>query len=445
VYRSKLLGFLGAIVLLTASSGATPQDGDAAVHIGPIRWTKDSIGAFAAPDAANVLFLANKPDSAILVVDPNTGVERQRLRGYVQDQSSFMCSPDGMLCLMGGGSIDGRTLTLLYSSEGQLLREWNESSEAWAISAKLQRACVLMKDGDVAGCALRDLTTGETIKWLDGWEYVWFDEWHNRLYVGTGKWGGEFGNWTVELDATTGQELNKWRLETYGPMCRLKDSDTLLVVGEDMQKPGLRLAKVVALNIATGGRGPIIQCPADVSDKCSCFKINIYHWSLNRDGGNAILQRIRGLNDRSVIARRFHHGQLDNAECYLNDQLALTTGAPYVADDVNQNLYYLPNSYWGSFICRAIGPTLPVPEPGAPTSLMMVVDGSTLRITTPSDATGDGILSITDISGRLMQRSTVVLGGRPVSVSIAGLPTGSYLCSLQAGSISATGKFSVIQ
>jgi len=76
---------------------------------------------------------------------------------------------------------------------------------------------------------------------------------------------------------------------------------------------------------------------------------------------------------------------------------------------------------------------------------MMVVDGSTLRITTPSDATGDGILSITDISGRLMQRSTVVLGGRPVSVSIAGLPTGSYLCSLQAGSISATGKFSVIQ
>lgn len=445
MYRSKLSGFLGAIVMLTAPSWAVPQDGDATVHIGPIRWTKDSIGAFVMPDAANVLFLASKPDSAILVVDPKTGVERQRLRGYIQDQSSIKCSPDGMLLLMGDGSIDGRTTTLLYSSEGQLLREWNESSEAWAVSAKLQRACVLMKNGNDPGCALRDLTTGETIKWLDGWEHVWFDEWHNKLYIGTGKWGGEFGSWTVELDATTGQELNKWGLATYGPMCRLKDSDTLLVVGEDMQKPGLRLAKVLALNVVTGGRSAVIQCPDDVSDKCGCFKVNIYDWSLNIDGRSAILQRIRGLNDRAVIARRFHQGQLDNAECYLNDQLALTIGAPYVIDDVGESIYYLPNSWWDPFYCRAVGPTLPVPEPGAPTPLTMVVDGHTLRITPPSDAAGDGILSITDMSGRMMQRSTVVFDGRPVSVSVAGLPTGSYLCSLQAGSMAATGKFSIVQ
>lgn len=438
-----------ATVVLTAIAQAVPQDGDATVHIGPIRWTKDSIGAFVVPDAANVLFMASKPVSAVLVVDPKTGVERQQLRGYVQNQTSFKCSPDGLVCLIGNGSIDGRTVTLLYSSEGQLLKEWNESSEAWAVSAKLQRACVLMKNGDSPGCALRDLTTGETIKWLDGWEYVWFDEWHNKLYVGTGKWGGEFGNWTVELDATTGQELNKWRLETYGPMCRLKDSDTLLVVGEDFQKPGLRVAKVLALNVATGGRGVVIQCPDDASDNCSCFYWlqHSTRWSINANATEAMLQSTRGSTTSNIVARHITIGKQEQPECFINERILLfgePIGVTYEAvDDTNDNFYYIPSRQ--QFICRAIGPTLPVPEPGAPTPLTMVVDGHTLRITPPSDAAGDGILSITDMSGRMMQRSTVVFDGRPVSVSVAGLPTGSYLCSLQAGSMAATGKFSIVQ
>jgi len=444
------MGVLTAIMILTAPAWAAPQDGDATVHIGPIRWTKDSIGQFVMPDAANVLFLASKPDSAVLVVDPTTGVERRRLRGYIQDQTSIKCSPDGTLLLMGGGHIDGRTTTLLYSSEGQLLREWDESSEAWAISAKLQRACVLMKNGNAPGCALRDLTTGEIIKWLDGWEYVWFDEWHNRLYVGAGKWGGEFGNWTVELDATTGQELNRWGMATYGPMCRLKDSDTLLVYGEDRQHSGSRIATVLGVNVKHGGRGVVVQCPEDVSDTCSCIGWSIVgRWSLAPDGQHAMLQQVRGQVDRRVIARRFWNDQLTSSECFINEQL-ISQGEPLTplwhhADDVNNNYYYLPDGIWGGFYCRAIGPTLPVPEPGTPTLLTMVVDGSTLRISPRTDMAGEGTLSITDMSGRLVQRHTLSLDSRPVAVSINGLPAGNYLCSLQAGSMTSTGKFSVVR
>lgn len=450
MYRLNVLVCLGAIMILASPAWAVPQDGDATVHIGPIQWTKDSIGYFVMPDAANVLFLASKPDSAVLVVDPKTGAERQRLRGYIQDQTSIKCSPDGTLLLMGGGHLDGRTATLLYSSEGQLIRQWDEQSEAWAISAKLQRACVLMKNGNAPGCALRDLTTGETIRWLDGWEYVWFDEWHNRLYVGTGKWGGEFAKWTVELDATTGEVLNKWGLETYGPMCRLKDSDTLLVIGEDARRPGFQQAKVLALNVRHGGRGPVVNCPEGVTDGCLCIGWNIaIRMTLNAEGTRIMLHRLRSNIDESIVARRFSN-QAGTSECYLNDKTFSPSGQPIAlmtefVDDVNNSYYYLPNGARDGFFCRSIGPTLPVPEPGAPTPLTMIVDGSTLRISPTSDMAGDGTLSITDMSGRLVQRLTVSLGGRPISVSIAGLPAGNYLCSLQAGSLTSTGKFSVVQ
>jgi len=447
VYRSKLLGFLGAIVLLTASSGATPQDGDAAVHIGPIRWTKDSIANFAVPDGANVVFLGRRPDTAVLVVDPMTGIERRRLPGFI-GSTSLGCSPDGTLCLMAGAITPESTAstTLLYNvADGRLLWQKTEQARFMAMSTKLDR--LLLRFSDTQDYELRSLTTGETIKRFNSLiEYVFMDEWHQRIYVGTGKWGGEFGNWTVELDATTGQELNKWGLATYGPMCRLKDSDTLLVFGEDLQKPGLRLAKVLGLNVKTGGRSVVLECPENTSDVCGCIGWNILaRWTISPDQQSALLHQVRNQRTIAVLARRFQIERMIGSECFINEPIMLF-GEPMginreFVDVVNNNFYYIPKQ----FICRAIGPTLPVPEPGAPTPLMMVVDGSTLRITPPSDAAGEGFLSITDMSGRLVQRSTVVLGGRPVSVSVGGLPTGSYLCSLQAGSIAATGKFSVVQ
>lgn len=446
MYRSNVLMCLGVMLLLIASAPAAPQDGDATVHIGPIRWTKDSIQNFAVPDAANAVFLGSLPDTAVLVVDPMTGMERRRLPGFI-GSTSLGCSPDGTLCLMAGAITPENTAstTLLYNvADGRLLWQKKEQGRFMAMSTKLNR--LLLRFSDTQDYELRDLTSGETVKRFSSViEYVFMDEWHQRIYVSTWKWEGIEGNWTVELDATTGQELNKWGMATYGAMCRLKDSDTLLVIGEDLQREGFRLAKVLALNVRHGGRGPVISCPQGEADKCECFTINTYHWYLNTDGASAILQRIRGYNDRAVVARRFHQGQLDNAECYLNDQLALTTGAPYFADDVNQNLYYLPNGPRDGFICRAIGPTLPVPEQGAPTPLTMTIDGSTLRISPTTDMAGEGILSITDVRGHLMQRLAIILDGRPVSVSIAGLPSGNYLCSLQAGSLTGTGKFSVVQ
>lgn len=103
-------------------------------------------------------------------------------------------------------------------------KRWNRP-DIWRCPQKLNR--VLIKYRDSPKYELRDLTTGKTlVQGNNVIEYAFMDEWHRRIYVSTGKWNGVIGNWTIELDAATGQELNAWGLETYGVMCRMKDSDT---------------------------------------------------------------------------------------------------------------------------------------------------------------------------------------------------------------------------
>lgn len=449
MYTSKLSGFLGVIVMLVAIASAEPQDGGASVHIGPVRWTRDSVDDFQVPGAANAVFLTRRPDTSIVVVDPKTGAELQRLHGYIPGQSTYKCSPDGTVCLIGSGMLDGRVVTILYNtSDGQVTRVWNEQAEAWAISAKLQRACVLTKNGSVDGCALRNLTNGETLVWLDGWEYVWFDEWHGKLYVGTGRWGGETGNWTVEIDAVTGEVLSKWRIGLFGPMCRLRDSDTLLIIGQHPERP--QLASVVGLNVTSGANGPIVECPSDVSDVCRCISHSISHaWSLHADGFQAMLYKARSLNVKSVLARRFSSGQLRKSECYVNDRVMLLGDplprVPEYVDDVNESYYYIPNTRWDGFICRAIGPTLGVADTDGMTQLSIAVDDSALRITTPRDIIGSAAISVMDVRGRLLKHVTVHVDERQVEVAIADLPAGNYVCSLESGTTRLSGKFTVLR
>lgn len=449
VYMSKLSGVLGAIVMLTAPAWAMPlQDGNAVVHIGPIRWTKDSIGNFVVADAANAVFLASKPDSAILVVDPKTGEEKQRLRGYTSMSRGLACSPDGRMCMITGISVDDSKMTMLYDAvDGHLIQTWNEDVLVPALSAKLQRACILAKNGNVDGCALRNLTTGETLVWLDGWENLWFDEWHNKLYVGTGRWGGEVGNWTVEIDAITGEVLNKWRIGLFGPMCRLRDSDTLLIIGQHPERP--QLASVVALNTTNGSNVPVVVCPSDVSDACSCISQSVSHrWALNADGSQAMLYKARSLNTRSILARRFSR-QSSNSECFVNDNILLfgepLPRVPEFVDDVNENYYYLPNGLRDGFICRAIGPTLGVASTDGSGQLSITVDGSILRMNTPSNIAGSAAISIMDVSGRLLKHAAVHLDERPIEIAIADLPAGNYLCSLESGTSKLSGKFTVVR
>ncbi len=446
MYRSNVLVCLGAMLLVT-SAWAVPQDGDATVHIGPIRWTKDSIQNFAVPDAGNAVFLGRLPDTAVLVVDPMTGIEQRRLPGFI-GSTSLGCSPDGTLCLMAGAITPENTAstTLLYNvADGRLLWQKKEQGRFMAMSTKLNR--LLLRFSDTQDYELRDLTSGETVKRFSSViEYVFMDEWHQRIYVSTWKWEGVEGNWTVELDATTGQELNKWGMATYGPMCRLKDSDTLLVYGEDHQHSGSRVAIVLGVNVKHGGRGAVLQCPEDVSDTCSCIGWDaLARWTIDPEQQHALLHQARNQITRAVVARRFQAGYLTESECFINEPIMLF-GQPMAinrefVDVVNNNFYYVPRQ----FICRAIGPTLPVPEQGAPKPLTMTVDGSTLRISLASDMVGEGTLSITDMSGRLVKRLAVTLDGRPIFMSITGLPSGNYLCSLQVGSMTGTGKFSVVQ
>lgn len=448
--RSRLFCLFGIIVILsTGRIWAAPEDGDAKVHIGPVRWMKDSIDNFAVSDAGNVLLLGRQRDTVVIVTDPGTGEERSHLRGFIQS-TSLGCSPDGEMCLMAGAvdPIDHVSATLLYrTSDGQLLWKKTEQARYMAMSTKLNR--VLIKYRDSPKYELRDLTTGETlVQGSNVIEYAFMDEWHRRIYVSTGKWNGVIGNWTIELDAATGQELNAWGLETYGVMCRMKDSDTLLILGEDLQRPGFKQAKVIALNVLDGRRGPVVRCPAGVTDECDCILWNIQaRLTLNAEGTRIMMHRVRSNIDESIIARRFTNGQSSGSECYLSDTVLFSGDpipqVPEFVDDVNGNYYYVPNGARYGFICRTIDPVLSVPDPGASIPLTLVVDGSTLRISSPSGASGEGVLSITDVSGRLVKRSVIRYDGPSILVPIADLTSGTYLCSLEVGTTTTTGKFSL--
>lgn len=449
---SGLPGVLGAVLILTGSAFATPQDGSATNHIGPIRWTRDSIGNFSVSNAGNVVLLGRVPDAAVIVTDPMTGEERRRLPGFLRT-TSIACSPDGQLCVMGGAVTEGDTMptTLAYDvTDGRLLWQKKEKKvRILAMSAKLDR--VLVKLGDSPGSELRSLTTGETIREYSSIiEYAFMDEWHQRVYVSTGKWDGAINSWTVELDATAGQELNKWGLETYGSMSRLRDSDTLLIYGQDLRRPEYKVAKVIALNVSDRTRGPIIQCPEDISNKCDCIGWNaLGQWSLAPDGRSTLLQQVRSQVSTALIVRNIRGGQVATPECYIHEDLmwsgrALSIRGEFV-DGVNMSLYYLPDGPRDRFYVRAIGPTLSVPDSNPAVTLGAGVIGSILYIDQPLTGSGAAVISITDMSGRVVKQTTAVLDGRPISVSVADLPSGNYLCSLELGTVTATGKFSLVR
>lgn len=451
MYRSKLSGFIGAIMMLASTASAAPQDGDATVHIGPIRWTKDSIGNFSASNAGNVVLLGRIPDGAVIAVDPMTGEERRRLPGFIR-ATTIACSPDGQLCMMGRGVIesDSTPTTLLYNvADGHLLWQKKENIRVLAMSAKLDR--VLVKFNESPGSELRSLSTGETIQQYSSIiEYAFMDEWHQRVYVSTGTWDGAIGTWTVELDASSGQELNKWGLETYGPMARFRDSDTLLIYGQDMRRPEYKVAKVLALNVKSGARGPIIYCREDVSNKCDCIGWSaLGQWVLAPDGRNALLQQARSQINSALIARRILDGQIAMPECYIHEDLMWKGGALLLSreliDEVNMNLYYLPDGPRDQFYVRSIGPTLSAPDSNQAMVLSVGVAGSILYIGRSSTATGEAVVSIADMSGRVVKRMVTVLDGRPASVSVADLPAGSYLCSLESGMVTMTGKFMLVR
>jgi len=449
--RFRSFEILGVVLLLTRVAFATPPDGSATNHIGPIRWTRDSIGNFSVPDAGNIVLLGRIPDAAVIVVDPMTGEERRRLPGFIRT-TSIACSPDGQMCVMGGAVAEGDTTptTLVYDvKDGRLLwKKKEEKIRVLAMSARLDR--VLVKLGDSPGSELRSLTTGETIREYGSIiEYAFMDEWHQRVYVSTGRWDGAFGNWTVELDASIGAEQRRWGLSTYGAMCRLAGSDTLLVVGRNQQRPMLTV--VVGLNVTTNSRNPVLTCPQDVSIHCDCIQWleNSARWQLNLDGTTARLFGAYGLVDNSIVVRHFSRGQLGGSDCFINEPLMWhgqqLVAVPHMVDDATGTFYYLPNGSRDFFYARAIGPTLSATDSNPVTTLSVGVIGSILYVDQSQTGSGESIISIVDMSGRVVKRMVAVANGRPISVSVADLPAGNYLCSLELGTVTATGKFSIVR
>lgn len=454
VRRKRLLGLMGIVMISTMSVWAMPQDGAASVHVGPIRWTADSIDNFVVSDAGNVVLLGKKSDTMVIVADPMTGAERRRLYGYV-GSTSLGCSPDGRYCLMAWAMTpeDPASTTLLYDvSDGRLLWKRNERVQFLAMSTGLNRVMVQYTYSDVHGSELRDLQTGEVVKRYDSYAgYAFMDEWHRRIYLSTGKWDGISGSWIIELDALTGQELNRWELDTYGPICRLRNSDTLLVVGWDHQHPLQSVATVIALDVALGHQNPILSCPMIFSsDSCSCIDATgLGHWRVTADGREAMLQEVHGRLDRSLIARRFVEGQLMSSECYVNEPITwpdnLLPIFREIIDGTNESLYYLPDGSALRFHVRALGPVLSVPEYGQPGILMLVVDGSALHIHSPVTGADEATISVTDMSGRIVKRIAMRLNGQHTTVSVADLPSGSYLCSMESGMVTSTGRFLLVR
>lgn len=448
---------LGSAMLLTMSLYAVPGDGPA-VRIGDIRWTADSVDAFAVSATGDVLLLGRRSDTSVAVVDPATGVELRRFRGSRRMQhialfKTLDCSPDGTLCLVSEPDFeaDPTAMTRLYRvADGQLLWERNERSWIHAISARLQRGVVWTSDSTgTIRSELRDLVTGDAIRTFDeAWNTVFIDEWHGRIYAGTLVPVGQQTASVIELDATTGAELRRWSFTRPVSACRLKDSDTLFVAGEANAFMKSGTAKVEGVDMSTGRRHTIVECPKDEWYGCGCFQGISYtlKWSLSADGSEALLHQIRGINGFPLTAHRFSN----RSECYMNEDFRwpgeqFDPLAPFYVDIPNANLYYLPNGASIPFICLAMESSTNVRDSDAVHALEIVTDGSVLRITLPSAVTGTAEIDIMDVNGRLAGTSMSNVEGRSIVVPIADLSSGGYFCSVAIGSMKMSGRFAVVR
>lgn len=138
-----------------------------------------------------------------------------------------------------------------------------------------------------------------------------------------------------------------------------------------------------------------------------------------------------------------------SSECYVNEPITwpdnLLPIFREIIDGTNESLYYLPDGSALRFYVRALGPALSVPEYGQPGILMLVVDGSALHIHSPVTGADEATISVTDMSGRIVKRIAMRLNGQHTTVSVADLPSGSYLCSMESGMVTSTGRFLLVR
>jgi len=457
--------FTAVLLGLLLAGGAAAQVLSSRIPVGPSRWISRDVKPvlrYAVSDIGTSVVLLRSDDTSVVTIEPESGEEMLHLRGS-RAPYALAVSPDGLRCMVTEFTVDDSTeTTRLYDLyEGQQLWERKEKAGVLTISTRLARAMVYVTRTSpffVATPELRDLLTGDSIRtFTDSPSAVFIDDWHQRVYIASTNWHGvegARGGWIVELDALTGEELRSWQPSAYGPMCRLADSDTLLIAGFDSERDGF--LKVIALDLNTGRERTVVSC-ADASDEYSCIRLGYPpKWAYNGMAGESIQLHGMMSEPASMPLVIVFNQQCTPTARYLlqSDNIQWESRPPatsfeHTVDLVHQVLYYVPEG--PSFerrplISHPINFAVDVRDDRERLgSMRLYADGSVLRVILPEMSAIDATIDVMDMQGRLLRRVRVEGGNHSVDVAIDGLANGAYLCSFAAGERRSLGRFHVIR
>lgn len=451
-----------AVVCLIAAGVVSAQS---TVPVAPVRWSSagaEPVLRYVVSDEGTTIVVLKSSDTTIVTLDPVTGEERLRMRGS-RSPYGLEVSRDGLRCMVTEFTVDDSTeMSRLYDMySGQLVWERQEKAGVMALSTTLQRGLVYVTTTTpffTTRHELRDLITGDSIRTFPDAPYAAFiDDRHQRIYLAATNWHGvegAQGGWIVELDAFTGEELRSWQPSTYGPVCRLADSDSLLVCGLDTQRPGTM--KIIAIDMNSGRERDVLSC-ATATDEYGCMRVGyLPRWSFTgQDGRQAYLHNAVSSVLPSPLVVVFDGQCVPTARILLqSDNITWESIRPtgfyaHVVDYVHQQFYYAPEGDQFArrpLICHPVGFTVGVQDDRERlASMRLYVDGGTLRAVLPEGVTADGTIDVMDMQGRLVRQVRTERMDRSVDVALDGLANGAYLCSFAAGERRSLGRFNVIR
>lgn len=431
--------------IMAVSSGLAEENGGH--RFGALRWVRDSVDKFCMPASGMIALIGRSADTSVLVLDSRTGQELQRFRGL-----DVNCTPDGIFCAtMEGRSVhDTSSRIRLYDVRtGRLIWERKEKGYVLGLSARLQRCVVHVQTVDSAWYEIRDLMTGEAIRTFgDIVSALFIDEWHRRIYAGTWSWGGRTGSRVVELDAISGADINDWTSAPIGQMCRLSDSDTLLIMsGQRMQ----------AVNTVTGTVDDAMTflTERDHQDDCMYMSWGYPEWIVDAEHGRTAILRfpykpsMESNPEPYFVIRRFNR-HLGTSECFMREKFPADLireyrpSEEYRVNAVDNSLYALSSiGPTSKFICMDIEALVGVVETDEQRRLAIRNHDSHLRIDWPADEEGEMTVIITDVAGRLVEQRVIRMEEGQILVPVSGLVPGVYLCAARSGKRTLSGTFVV--
>lgn len=447
---------------LSAQSGVS-----CTAPVAPPRWASTDtqpVQRYAVSDDGTVVLVLRSSDTSIVMLDSETGAETMRLRGS-RAPYGFQVSPDGLRCMVTEFTVDDSTETSrLYDMfTGQQVWARREKAGVLALSTRLQRGMVFVTKTSPSFTTtheLRDLETGDSIRtFSDAPISAFIDESHQRIYLASTNWHGvegAQGGWIVELDAFTGQELRSWQPSTYGPMCRLADSDTLLVAGYDAERPFGAFMKIIAIDLNSGRERDVVSC-STATDEYGCIQFGFPpKWAfVDMEHHHAYMHGVISALAPSPLMVMFRNQCTPTARIMLQSEnikwenIPLGSNFNHVSDYFHEKLYYVPEGLGFArhpLVCHPITFTVDVPEvPERIETLRLHLDDGMLRVMLPEGLTSDATIDVMDMQGRLLRQVRTDRTARTADVALDGLASGAYLCSFAAGERRSLGRFNVIR